>query len=391
MKRIITALIPLLLAAFLLPGCGGTTQPSGPPSLIFPTTTPSPAASSGSTKEAALQLARFPGSANMLAWSPDGTRLAVMIEKINQGVTVEVWDATTGKQLSTYSDQFADGCCLAWSPDGKQIAVAVYPILLPSTPADPNTIRILDAATGTLLRAFDQDTNQQFTFAHALSWVPDGAQLELLADTQSQPGLTNATTVVVQSWDALTGKLLSAYPAPLQSQSLTYINAVAWSPDGKKMAASGTDGKVLVWDATTGQVLLTYSGHTNTVFALVWSPDGRFLASGSADTTVQVWDATTGKLVYRYQGHANEVHSLAWSPDSKRVVSGSSNSSNGPEEHPIQLWDAFTGQHVFAYSAESDPATALGWSPDGTRIASASASLTENGAIQIWTPPSESD
>ena len=75
------------------------------------------------------------------------------------------------------------------------------------------------------------------------------------------------------------------------------VNAVAWSPDGKRIASvSGyvpvgrTDNTVQVWDATTGNAY-TYNGHSRPVTGVTWSPDGKYLASSSVDKTVQVWQA----------------------------------------------------------------------------------------------------
>ena len=49
---------------------------------------------------------------------------------------------------------------------------------------------------------------------------------------------------------------------------------------------------VQVWDASSGNILHTYTGHTDGVYTVAWSPDGKRLASSSDDTTVQVWDAS---------------------------------------------------------------------------------------------------
>src|SRR5207248_6175499 len=66
--------------------------------------------------------------------------------------------------------------------------------------------------------------------------------------------------------------------------------ALAYSPDGKVLAASGMTGEVHLLDAGTGRELAVLRGHRGTVRALAFSPDGRLLASASDDTTVLLWD-----------------------------------------------------------------------------------------------------
>ena len=67
---------------------------------------------------------------------------------------------------------------------------------------------------------------------------------------------------------------------------------MAFSPDGKRLASASWDQTVKVWDAVTGQKMLTLKGHTNRVYSVAFSPDGHRLASASGDETVKVWDAT---------------------------------------------------------------------------------------------------
>jgi WD40 repeat protein len=107
----------------------------------------------------------------------------------------------------------------------------------------------------------------------------------------------------------LMGATLSTYAGHRNA-----VTAVAWSPDGKRLASASYDTTVQVWQSCTGKPLLTYHGHSNWVTAVAWSPDGKELASAGLDTTVQLWNVTNGKAVLTYLGHAGIVTALVWSP-----------------------------------------------------------------------------
>ena len=67
------------------------------------------------------------------------------------------------------------------------------------------------------------------------------------------------------------------------------VESVAYSPNGATFASGANDGTVKLWDATTGENIVTLSGHTGTVFSVAYSPDGMALASRSVDGTTLLW------------------------------------------------------------------------------------------------------
>ena len=83
-----------------------------------------------------------------------------------------------------------------------------------------------------------------------------------------------------------------------------------------------------MWDITTGEQLLSLSGHSSWVEAVAVSPDGEKVISGSDDNTIKVWDITTGEQLLSLSGHSDWVEAVAVSPDGEKVISGSDDNNN---------------------------------------------------------------
>ena len=93
----------------------------------------------------------------------------------------------------------------------------------------------------------------------------------------------------IRIWDARDGRIALTIPVP----ALDTVTRVIFSPDGKRLVTGDFKAQVRVWDAATGEELVTLKGHTSWIWSLAFSPDGTRLYSGGRDRTVRVWRADT--------------------------------------------------------------------------------------------------
>ena len=101
--------------------------------------------------------------------------------------------------------------------------------------------------------------------------------------------------------------------------------AVAFHPDGTRLATAGRDRDVWLWDLARGEEVARLQGHTSYVWSLAFSPDGATLASGSGDFTVRLWD--TAPLKVRYQARREAA---ALRPEAERLVERLWRETNDP-------------------------------------------------------------
>jgi WD40 repeat protein len=114
-------------------------------------------------------------------------------------------------------------------------------------------------------------------------------------------------------------------------------NQIAWSPDGKRVAAALTDGTARIWNAANGQELERFTGHRCCVIAVAFSPDGKLLATGAEDHKVNVW-SSNGNALASLQAGKHSVTGLAFTGAGRLAVTASGQTMLWqPGRRPVQV------------------------------------------------------
>ena len=252
-----------------------------------------------------------------LAWSPDGTQLALAGRSqpsvpprpsFVQVWRVQGWQHVAQYPLSTNNAQGQLACGqLAWSPNGSRLAVFNDSV----DGRVPPSVQVWHANTGQVL--FEQHTTTSDSNL-LLNWLPDNRRLA----TSWQQG-------ELDIWDTRTGASLFHRDPDAPSVSGNAVPLflsgpdAAISPDGQRAALfRGEQGQMVIqlWDLSTASPLFSCQPIPGQYWCLTWSPDGRYLAacqSNSSPASILFWHAASGKFAFSYKA-PSFPDNVTWSP-----------------------------------------------------------------------------
>ncbi len=329
-------------------------------------------------KEAKMRLGK--GGIGSIQFTPDGTQLAL-------SSTTGVWfyEVNTGKELSLIPWHRGS---LVFSPDGRFLASDIDKGVVLWDMSTWSEVSLQEKLPSAAILRFSDDSKTLIF----LNWSKSG---ETIYRVDVETGKTTTTQM------GEVGERMGEIGEGIYLESYTLTD--------DRIAIGSNEGRIEVWDTTTGKKLstlreigkevhLSYYPEKNHVLTMRFSPDGTRLATGNLDTTVQLWDTTSGEELIVFQkpiegnmwivsrGNGKDIinnpmkeeklgrpSTLEFSPDGSLLACGN-------EDCTIKLWDTITGELVVTLTGHLCAVCLLTFSPDGAILASGS----WDGTVRFW-------
>ena len=271
-----------------------------------------------------------------VAFSPDGR----YIVSGSFDKTVRLWNASTGREIRTFTGHTNDVSSVVFSPDGRYIASGSW--------GETVNVKLWEVSTGREIRTLAGHTG----WVCSVAFSPDGRYIA-----------SGSRDKTVRLWEVSTGRGIRTLTGHTNG-----VESVAFSPDGRYIASGSNDKTVRLWEVSTGREIRTLAGHTGPVGSVAFSPDGRYIASGSNDKTVKLWNVSTGRTLRTLTGPKGMggIESVAFSRDGKYVLStiwgGTVEGGN------LKVWEVRTGKELKTFKNVFLDLSAMDISPDGKTV-----------------------
>lgn len=226
---------------------------------------------------------------------------------------IKIWDIEKGKEAKTLKGHSAEIETAALSPKGDLLV----------TGSEDTTAIIWSLKDGKALQTLKGSKTKinSVAFNSDGTKVVTGSSLPIPKDPVKpkdpkgkEPKETKPTEeIMVKVWNVADGKELQSFKGPERD-----VSSVAFSPDGKYLAAGSWDGKVYLWDLT-GKLIKKLEAQEG-VLSIDFSHNGKYIAASGWEDTTKVWDVESAKELFYRNGHSKSVTGVLFSPDNQQLI-----------------------------------------------------------------------
>jgi len=274
-----------------------------------------------------------------LEFSPDGTLLVCT----GWDAMVRIWDSAKGRPLGALRSHETAVYSAAFAPQALRLAVGTV-----------NTIRVWDLSRSPEVRSWPLPSDAGRTC------VAISRKAGLLAWSGTRDGVVNIVSLdaggAVRTWQ------------PPEAGAQGRVESVAFSQDGKWLAAANEARQITTWSVQEARALASWSGRCDGIGSIAFSPDGTELVTGGRDGMVRLWRRDDGTLMQEWKAHADQILCLAVSPDGRDVLTGGT-------DFMARLWKLGRAGPVAEWP-HKEWVNAAAFSDDGRRVATGGADLT---------------
>ncbi|MEQ9032326.1 MAG: protein kinase [Aggregatilineales bacterium] len=279
-------------------------------------------------------------------FSPDGRLIATA--SIDR--TLRLWDSETGEEVQRFIGHTGVATNIVFSPNGQVVA---------SSGPEDLEVFLWNVASGQQIRKLDGHSNG----GTVLTFSSDGQYL-----------LSGSLDSVPRLWIMQDETEPRLFTRVLDSVHANTIRAASLSDGNEHLSTVSDNGVVRIWSVSQQTVVDEFvTMRTNPVSAAAVSNSQQFIVTGTNDGDVDLWDATTGEQIRQYTGHTERITSVKFSETSRMFITGS-------DDNDVILWTIDDETPVIQFTGHNVPITDVAISQDEHLVISSS----EDGTVILW-------
>jgi WD40 repeat protein len=304
-----------------------------------------------------LQMSNAEGSFDDLALSPDGRYASV----IQYGRT-EVWDINAGKHIFGTGSYESKNTSASFSPDGNYLVIG-------NEKRMAEIWRLSDGKKMVTLKGYLNQLDEKILNNSYMYWVALVHETKLSPDNKYIAiGNTGNNAKLIDFYTGRIHKTLKGHNG--------MVISLSFSNDGKFLVTGGVDGKAILWNVETGEVVkeFEFPDKALAIFSVDISPDNKLIATSDWAGEIVIWDIASGHVLKAMSPHGgnSSIH-IKFSANGLYIISAGL-------DRKLKLIEIDTGEEVRTFTGNTDLVTSINLHPKEDKIITAG----RDNTIRVW-------